>query len=308
MKILRRPTDGHLPAGPAPGYIGSVPNRLPALAIRLHKERFAPMLTTLAFLAALPLAPAQQGGLSLTHDRLTYGLLGPTRADSKVLPDDDVVLHFDIENVTVDKDGKVKYSSGLEVADPSGKVIFMQPAREAEIFNTLGGTTVPAYALLHVGGDQMPGDYTLKVTVNDLQSKKSATLTKKVTVLPKAFGLIRILTTSDIDAKHPAGVLSVGESLYINAFVTGFTRNAATKQPNLEVTMVIKDEAGKPTLPNPFVDTIAKDVPATLQLIPLQFLISLNRAGKFTAELTVNDKDANKKVTQTVPFTVVPGR
>jgi hypothetical protein len=40
----------------------------------------------------------------------------------------------------------------------------------------------------------------------------------------------------------------------------------------------------------------------------LQFLISLNRAGKFTAELTVNDKDSKKTVTQVIPFTVVPGR
>jgi len=266
------------------------------------------MLTTLAFLAAMQLAPAQQpGALALTNPKLTFGLLGPARAETKILPDDDLVLHFDIENVMVDKEGKVKYSSGLEVTDGTGKVIFMQPAREQEIYNTLGGTTVPAYALIHIGGEQPAGEYTLKVTVNDLQAMKTVNLTQKVQVQPKAFGLIRISTTSDIDAKHPAGVLSVGESLYINALIAGFTRGA-NKQPNLEVTMTILDEKGDKTLPNPFKDVVNKEVPEKLTLIPLQFLVSLNRAGKFTAVMTVEDKDANKKIEQKVPFTVVPGR
>jgi hypothetical protein len=266
------------------------------------------MLTTLAFLAALPLAPAQQGNLNLTHARLTYGLLGPARAESKILPDDDIVLHFDIENVKVDMEGKVKYSSGMEVTDPSGKVIFMQPAREQEMFNTLGGTTVPAYAVVHIGSEQAAGEYTLKVTVNDLQANKSAMLTQKVQVQPKGFGLIRVSTTSDIDAKHPAGVLSVGESLYINAMVAGFARGT-NKQPNLDVEMKILDDKDQPTLPKPFKDVVDKDVPEKVQLIPLQFLVTLNRAGKFKAELTVTDKAANnKKATLTIPFTVVPGQ
>ena len=44
------------------------------------------MLTTVALMAVLTLAPGQSGQLTLTHVRTTHGTLGPTRQDNKVLP------------------------------------------------------------------------------------------------------------------------------------------------------------------------------------------------------------------------------
>jgi hypothetical protein len=261
------------------------------------------MLTTLAFLAALQMAPAQQGTLSLTNPRYTFGLLGPARADAKVLPGDTLTLQFDIENLSVDKEGKVNYSTGLEVADPSGKNIFTQPARDQEVFVTLGGTTLPGSAAIFIGADQAPGEYVLKVSIKDVANQKTGTLTQKFQVLPKAFGFIRISTTSDPDGKNPAGLLGVGESLYVNAELIGFSRPAGT-QPNLVVEMRVLDEKGQPTLPKPFTDTVDKDVPDKTALVPFQFLVSLNRAGKFTLELKATDQVGKKTVTQTIPFQV----
>src|SRR2546427_725234 len=77
------------------------------------------MWTTLAFAAALTLAPAQAGQLELTNARTTYGLLGAPRTDGKYLPGDSFTLSFDIEGMTVDDSGKVLYSIALEVADSS---------------------------------------------------------------------------------------------------------------------------------------------------------------------------------------------
>jgi hypothetical protein len=270
------------------------------------------MLTTLAFLAALPLAPAQQGNLSLNNPRFTFGLLGPVRPDAKVLPGDSIALQFDIDNVTVDKEGKVKYSTALDVLDPKGKSIFMQPARDQEVFNTLGGHSLPGSASVFLGLEQDPGDYTLKVTVKDLQSQKSATLSQKFTVLPKAMGFVGLTTTSDADGRVPAGVLSVGESLFVNTAVIGFGRAGAAKQPNLTVEMTVLDDQNKPTLPKPFSVVVDEKAPKESHVdekavvVPFQFLVSLNRAGKFAVELKVTDNIAKKTVTQKIPFTVVP--
>jgi hypothetical protein len=266
------------------------------------------MLTTLAFLAALPLAPAQSGSLQLTNPRFTYGILGPVRPDAKVLPGDNLALQFDIENVSVDKEGKVKYSTSLDVLDPGGKSIFMQAPREQEVYNTLGGNSLPGSAAVFIGLEQAPGEYTLKVTVTDTAARKSATLAQKFQVLPKAFGFIGLNTTSDVEGRVPSGILSVGESLFVNVAVIGFSREGAMKQPNLVVEMRVLDDKGQPTLPSVpkvFTDVVDKDVPEKAAVVPFQFLVSLNRPGKFTVELKATDKLTNKTVTQKLPFTVV---
>src|SRR5262249_28183176 len=132
--------------------------------------------------------------------------------------------------------GPVQHLAGGN--DPSGKGIFTQAPMDQEVYNTLGGTTVPAYAVVHLRAEPPPGEYTWKVVVKDRLAGKTANLTQKIQVLPKGFGLVRISTTSDLEARPPAGVLSVGESLYINALVAGFGRGP-NKQPNLDVQMRI---------------------------------------------------------------------
>src|SRR5262245_41120030 len=159
------------------------------------------MLTTLAFLAALPLAPAQPGALILTNPKLKYGVLGPARPEGKVLPGDHLTLQFDIENISVDKEGKAKYNSTLEVTDSAGKVIFQQPPRDQEVYLTLGGNTLPGSAAVFLGLEQAPGDYTMKVTVKDGLGGKSAQLIQKFTVIPKALGFIGLSATCDPEGR-----------------------------------------------------------------------------------------------------------
>src|SRR2546421_9872660 len=99
------------------------------------------MLTTLALSMALSLAPGQGGTLKLTNDRATYGQLGATRPDFKFLPGDLFFFHFDIENLQMDKEGKVQYSISMSATDTNGKSIFKQDPRDMEMVNYLGGTS-----------------------------------------------------------------------------------------------------------------------------------------------------------------------
>jgi hypothetical protein len=263
------------------------------------------MLTTLPLLAALSLAPGQAGGLTLTDARVTYGVMGPVRDNTKFLPGDSLFLTFTISGITADPNGKVLYSISTEVTDAAGKVLFKQPAQERDTINALGGDQMPAFAQVAIGQQQPPGEHTLKVTVTDLATKSSQTLTQKFEVLKPDFGLVRLSASADSEGQVPAGLLSTGQSLWINGAAVGFQR-AAGGQPNVTLELTVFDEAGKPTLAKPFGGTVNKGVPPKDTSLPVQFHVALNRPGKFTLQLKATDGLANKTATQSFPFTVHP--
>lgn len=263
-------------------------------------------LVTLAITATLALA--QGPGLSLTNVRATYGLLGPTRADTRVLPGDSLYIDFDIEGITVAANGKVQYSTSLEATDAKGKVIYRQNPENLEAQASLGGKSVPAQAVLDIGLDQPAGDYTVKVVITDRTSKQSQTLTQKFQVPAAEFGIVQVKATSDTEGTVPAGLLGVGQSIFVNFAAVRFERDKGKGQPQIVFEMRLLDEAGKPTLDKPESGVIDSDVPASDKLVGGQFPVSLNRAGKFTVELKATDKIAGKTATVTLPLTVQPRR
>jgi hypothetical protein len=259
------------------------------------------MLASL-ILAAASLVSAQDGGLTLANVRTTYGAPGVTRQDNKLLPGDHVYVSFDIEGITVADDGKVLYSMTTEVLDGNGKTLFREEPRELEVTNALGGRTVPAFTHMDVGLNAPAGNYTLQVTVTDRAGKSSQKLARKFEILPKAFGLVRLTTTLDHDAKVAASSFSTGQSLWVNCAAVGFQRN--DKHPNISVEMRILDESNQPTTAKPFKGEISKDLPATALSAPAQFLVPLNRAGKFTIELKATDQLSGKSSELKFPITV----
>src|SRR4051812_8954390 len=88
----------------------------PAVGCRwsLPREDVPVMLSSVALVAALCLAPAEVGQLQLTNDRPTHGLLGATRSDLKFLPGDFFFLTFDIEGLQVNERGKALYTMAME--------------------------------------------------------------------------------------------------------------------------------------------------------------------------------------------------
>ncbi len=269
------------------------------------------MWATLAIASALSLAPAQDGGLEIKHNRITYGILGQERKDNKLLAGDVFVVTFDIDGLQVKEDGRVKYSMGMElINNKDKKSVFTKDPQELEAVNTLGGTTLPAFAMTEIGTDTEPGEYTLNVTVSDLATKKKTTLTRKFEVLPKKFGFVRTALTS-----MPTGpneqtipvppVFVPGQTALVNFAVVGFDLDQAMN-PDLSVEMRILDKkGGQPVLAKPFVGE-TKMVPKEFRkIVPMQFIMALNRPGDFTIELTATDRKANIKAVQTLAFTVL---
>jgi hypothetical protein len=266
------------------------------------------MFTSFLLLAGLTVSADPPPELAVDNVRLTTGILGPRRTIAKFLPGDNLFVSFNIAGITCGDDGKVKYSVTSEVTDSSGKSIFRQPPQNQEVINVLGGHEVPAYAQVSVGINQPAGEYKLKVTITDLVNNKSQSATQTFEVLPPAFGLVRMAVSNDPDGRIPVGSLFAGQTIFLHGAVVGFQREGAASQPKVVVEMRVLDEAGKPTLAKPFSGTIDKDVPAKDVALPFSFMASLNRAGKFTLELTATDKISGKTTTQSFPFVVNPSK
>jgi hypothetical protein len=263
------------------------------------------MWTSLAFLAALSLTPGQADALAVTNVKNTYGVRGPIRPDNKIIPGDAFILTFDIEGITVDESGKVLYSMATEVTDGNGKVQYKQDARDLEAINALGGKTLPAYVHIDVGLDQPPGEYTVKVTITDRAAKRNTVLSQKFQVQKKAFGMVRLTTTSDAEGQGSTALFGSGETAFVNYSVVGFARGK-DKKPNVNVEMRVLDEKGQPTLAKPFTGTLNAEVPDNIVALPVQFMLSLNRPGKFTVELNATDQNSKESAQLSFPLTVLP--
>jgi len=262
-------------------------------------------------LAALSVAPAQEAPPSLINVRPTHGVLGPSRPDTKLLPGDVFYLTFDIDGLKVDKkEGRVLYSMALEILGKDGKSQFKRDPRDLEANTPLGGARISAFAAYQIPTDTAAGEYTMKVTVTDRASsaKKPVVLEKGFTVLPKALGIILLQLT--YETGDPAPNLGVsGQYFRVNFFVTGFNLDAKM-QPNLAIEMRILDEAGKPTLEEPFKGEL-KVFPDGVseegkKMAPFSYSFKANRPGKFRVEATakdLNDKNA-QPVKQTLDITI----
>jgi uncharacterized protein (TIGR03000 family) len=262
------------------------------------------MLTTFAVLAGLTIVPAQTGDLALTNGRFTYGIQGPTRADKKFLPGDSLVLCFQINGARADADGQANYAIGLEVVDDKGKLYVRQAPRQVTRDLSSRGKSPAAFAQVQIGLDQPAGNYLLKVSVTDAVAQVTKVLSEPFEVLPKAFGIVRLTVTGDSQATTPTERLVRGRSFWVTLSLVGFSREEDRQQPQVAVALRVLDERGKAVLPKPIVGEVTKDISPRAPSIPMQFVVRLQQAGKFTLELKATDQIKDRSSTLLVPITV----
>lgn len=257
-----------------------------------------------ALLVFASLAPAAQAGeLQITDIRATYGALGPIRQEGAVLPGDNVVFSFEIEGLKADESGKAVYQMTTEINDAQGKLLFRQPARDLETYLSLGGSSTSAFAQVDVGLSAPAGEYQVAVGVTDSTTKKTAKFTRTVKVMPAAFGVVRVNTTVDPQGQLPASGCGVGQTVWINFSAVGYERDAE-KHPNVTFTLQINDADGKPVVAKPLTGDVNTEVTPGAAAVSGQFLITLNRAGKFTLALKAVDNITKKTSTATFPLNV----
>ncbi len=264
-------------------------------------------MLAVASLLALTLAAGQGGELQIVNSRGTYGYLGAARPKGAgVLPGDVAFFAFDIKGLKLDDAGRASYAVTIEILDPKGQVYYKEGPRNSVAQNFLGGDTLPCAAHVNVPPDTPPGVYPIHVTIADRATKKEVKFEARGKVLPRGFGLIRVSTTADREGKVPVPPVGViGTSVYVNFATIGFARDKNTKQPSLRVSMHILDDKGKPTFGKPLEGKVNRDIPSDLEIIPMEFGVTLNRVGTFTVELTATCELCGQTSRVSFPLKVV---
>jgi hypothetical protein len=263
------------------------------------------MMTTLACLLALSQAPAQGGKLEIANARATYGYLGALRPKDSggALPGDVIYFRFDVKNMKLDENGRASYSVLVEIFDDKGEEVFRLGPHNAVAQCCLGGDTMPCSARLDLPLTAKPGLHTLKVTVHDRAADTKATFEGKGKVRPADFGIVQVGTFADREGKVPtAPVGALGSSLFINFSAVGFARDKTSKQPDLDVSLRVLDDKGQPTMPKPLTGRANHDIPEGIAIVPMQFGLTLNRAGHYTVELSATDRHSGKTARVAFPI------
>src|SRR5262249_40950337 len=119
---------------------------------------------------------------------------------------------------------------------------------------------------------------------------------------------VRFKASADADGDIPIPYPVEGQVLWASFAAVSFERDKKTRQPDLKAVLRILDEDGKPVLPKPMSGSVNKDVPEKARGVPMQFMLELNRAGKFTAVLTCTDKVSGEKFSRSFPLIVLKAR
>jgi hypothetical protein len=256
----------------------------------------------------LILAAGQDDPLAIANVRSTYGYLGaPRKIGGGILPGDTAHFTFDIKNLKLDDAGKAFYSIAIEIRDEQGKLFFEQKPYNSVAQNFLGGNSLPCSAHVEVPLDAKPGTMAWKATVKDRTTKQTVTVTGKGKILPADFGIVQVGLFADAETRVPMSAVGVvGNSAYLQFSAVGFDRDKEAKQPDVAVSMRILDEQGKPTIAKPIVGKINANVNPQDNLVPMLFSVTLNRAGRFTLELSAEDKLTGKTSRILYPIRVLP--
>ena len=264
------------------------------------------MWTTLAFVAAMSLAPGQSDELALTNVRTTYGFLGATRPDNKFLPGDVAVLAFDVRGLKTTGVSRVRFALGLELTRKgASKPEFTREPEDEEAVTPLGGTRLPLSAAANVGTETEPGEYVMKVTVTDRVGKGTATVEREFEVLRPRLGFVRVGLA--YGAEHPAPAVAVpGQTLFLNFGLVGFALDKVSKQPDMILELGVVDEKGKPTTSRPFRGNVRRMKAGFERFIPFDPIpFQAHRPGKYSVTLRVTDNLTRKSAEQTLALTVL---
>jgi hypothetical protein len=254
-------------------------------------------------LVALALWGGDARAVDIEKIRATYGPFGAFRPGNKLLPGDVFVINFDIVDITIDaKTGATKYTMVLEVTDPKGKQVVKESTNKGLLVG-LGGKIVPEVVHVLLGADQMPGKYTVKVTITDPANKTTKQLVQELEVLPPGFGFIHVLAPS-------MGLK--GQDYAVEYALVGMGRDKKNF-PKITLTVRVLDDKDMPTLTEPVVSKIPDDLPGLKadkqELIRVVSGIYLNRPGRYTVIIEAVDDLTKKSAKISYPLTVIdPGK
>jgi hypothetical protein len=256
-------------------------------------------------LLALAIAGGEPAGPAIVNMHPTYGHLGAPRPKGQgLLPGEIAHFSFGIQNLKADANGRVAYSIAIVITDETGKVIFEQKPAKSIAQHFFGGDTIYAAARIAVPLDAKAGPLNWKLKVTDRTTEKSIELKGQGKVLAPDFGLVQVGTFADAEDRVPTPPIGVvGGNLYLSFGVVGFGRGN-NKQPDINVNLRILNEQGQPVLAKPLTGHVNQAVAADVKVVPLQFGLTLDRAGQYMLELSAQDATSGKTSTVSFPIRI----
>jgi hypothetical protein len=237
--------------------------------------------------------------------RLTFGPLGPTRPDNRVLPGEEVCVEFSVPGIATDPDGRVDITLRGELVDEQGQTV--QKLLPVPFKNSLalGGATFSGLISFDLPGEFPAGTYRVRAVVADRIAMKDLTVEHPIRVLTAGFGAVGLRFASDRKGTNPAGGhLTVGQQLFLVGRAVGFAR----KDGHIHVagSISLRDSSGNTTTPAPVTFAVDQKVTDDLTHVSFDFSLFANRPGTFTIAVELRDLIGQKTAAYELPVVIHP--
>lgn len=255
----------------------------------------------IAPLALLILSPATFA-LELRNVQACYGRYGPARTKLEVAPHEELMFRFVIVGLKTDKDGKTDALLTTTLTDANGHDLLSRPQAIRETL-PFEAESCPGTASLLVGPTAAPGEYQLRVTIEDKLGGGSTRFIRKVVVQSADFRLLspRFFVDPARTLPGPCGGL-VGQTLYVRTQIAQPSRRDDWIACSLKLRVV--DLNGKDMLQTPVV--IRREVRSQqdYQILALEAELPLSAAGDFRLVLTATDENTKQEATLELPLVI----
>lgn len=264
----------------------------------INVARFA-----LAALVSAVICPAVHAAVELRHVQCCYGPFGPARSGIEVAAHDELMFRFVIAGLKLDAEGKTDAILTIGMSDAAGVEILHQtrPIRVSLPW----GETCPGTAGLVVSPSAPPGEYSLRVVVDDKLGGGSARFARKVVVVPATFRVInpRFFVDHPRTLPGPCGGFA-GQTLALRV-QAALPKKGVDGRTAVALTLRVFDLEGNELSRHPVTARREAADGREYQTLVIDAELPLSRAGELLLRLTLTDEISSKQSTLELPLTVV---
>lgn len=261
-------------------------------------------IAALAGLLLLQFAGAEEK--ATMNCRLTHGPNGPPR-NGKFIVCETVFVQQMMSGVAHDVSGKIDISICLEVLDTSGKVVESKPwVRHNREYSSPMLNFVWAFQLATKPDNEKAGMYTCRLHLHDHIADLKTHSDAAFDLVP-ADGLTVYGLRCGQDPKgqgYASACFAVGDAIHVHGLMANIvTENHRTKG---RATLRVLDASGKPSGVKSFAIPLGHEYSLYEEVVPEGFSLSFPalEAGRFTAEVRVEDLISGQETTEYIPFLV----
>lgn len=245
---------------------------------------------------------AKEGNLAFTAD-FTYGLMGPKRP-SEFVPGEMASVTGKVSGLFVDAGNKASYLIQWELLDIELRKVEAGNFGEGKSLFSLGGNSTRVSFQLGISSSLEPNPYTLRLTVEDLNTHKKAQIDLSFTLKPiDGIALSDMEWSRDRQGSVDAGAFfNEGEKAIIRYSIQGLEKENG--QWKIASKLHVLDQNRKPVVKEEPSLPIKATAPVYGKLT-LWGEFYAHRAGKYFLVLEVVDEISKKSSVHEIPFFVV---